>query len=339
MEKARKRIEYIDILKGFAIITVVFLHVHSGYDVEGTPAGYLIRYFRSFQMSTFFVLSGILYNPNINNYKDKIVGKIKTLFLPSVLWGGIIGIGLESVRKYLGTEGIENYNLKSEIVDFVLGKSSYYGSWFVFTLFGVYLLEYLISFICKKTNFPYKSILITIIHILFAVCGLLIGKYDFSLYYNLRFVLVASMLFYAGYLYQQFNKRHYTAIDILSVIVGIVLSMVNTGVVVFSDFYFANPVISVLAAFCSIYGLIGIAEKLSEKFNFRFLKLMGQNSIIVLYTHFILILVVIRMLEKLLKLPIHTFPAILSFIIIIALEFILVKFMPSCLKKLFGINK
>lgn len=339
MEKTKKRIDYIDILKGLAILSVVFLHVHGGYDIDNTPTEYIIRYFRSFQMSIFFVFSGILFNPLINNYKDKIINKVNSLLLPSILWGGLIGIALEYARMYLGTEGAENYNLKSEIIGFLLGKSSYYGSWFVFTLFGVYLLEYLISFVCKKINLSYKSIPVVIIHILFAVGGLFIGKYEIGLYFRIRYILIAAMLFYAGYIYQQINKRHNIVIDIFTVIAGGVLSMVNTDIVIFSDFQFANPIISVLAAFCTIYGLIGITEKLSTKINFRFLKLMGQNSIIVLYTHFILIMVVIRMLEKLLKLQIHTFPGILSFIIIVSIEFILVKFMPSCFKKLFGIRK
>ena len=339
MIQEKKRIDYIDVLKGFAILTVVFLHVHSGYDVDGTVSGYAIRYFRSFQMSIFFAMSGILFNPVIKDYREKIIGKIKTLFLPSVLWGGVIGVAVNFVRMYLGSEGIDNFNIKKEITYLLLGRSSYFGSWFVFSLFGVYLLEYFISYICKKININYFSVYVVVLHVAFAVGGLFIGRYTVGTYYNIRYILVASLLFYIGYVYQQSKKHHIVYIDIAAIIIGFVLSMVNSDIVVFSDFNFANPLVSLLASISTIYGLIGVTQVLSKKINFPFLKLMGRNSIIVLYTHFLLILSVIRILEKLLHLPIHTFPAILSFLIIVVIEFVLAKFMPKSLKKLFGIYK
>ena len=148
LETAKKqRIEYIDVLKGIGILSVVLLHTYSGYEISGKPIEYVLKYFTSFHMALFFFLSGLLFNPVISDYKERIVRKIKTLFLPFILWDGVIAIAVEAMRYALGSEGFANYDLKGQVIDFLLGKSSYTGSWFIFTLFMAYMLEYLITFI------------------------------------------------------------------------------------------------------------------------------------------------------------------------------------------------
>lgn len=52
LETAKKqRIEYIDVLKGIGILSVVLLHTYSGYEISGKPIEYVLKYFTSFHMA------------------------------------------------------------------------------------------------------------------------------------------------------------------------------------------------------------------------------------------------------------------------------------------------
>ena len=51
---ARKRIEYVDVAKGIAILSVIVGHTFSAYD----PGSLLNRFIYSFHMPLFFILSG-----------------------------------------------------------------------------------------------------------------------------------------------------------------------------------------------------------------------------------------------------------------------------------------
>lgn len=213
MEKSLKvtkngRIEYVDVLKGVGILSVVLLHVYSGYNIAGKPIEYVLKYFTSFHMGLFFFLSGMLFNPYISNYSQRINRKIKTLFLPYLLWDGVIGTGVEFVRCALGSEGAANYDLKKTIIDFLLGKSTYTGSWFVLTLFLTYMLEYLISFICKKAKLSYDSIPIVILHVLFIPVSLVLNSNAIGDYFRLKLILRACVFLYWLFIcsYQNKNK-------------------------------------------------------------------------------------------------------------------------------------
>lgn len=73
----------IDILRGFAVIFVVLGHC-------GFP---LSRFLYQFHTALFFIVSGFFwqqhYSDNIAGIKNLVVTKLKTLWLPYVLWNGI----------------------------------------------------------------------------------------------------------------------------------------------------------------------------------------------------------------------------------------------------------
>lgn len=343
MEKSLKvtkngRIEYVDVLKGVGILSVVLLHVYSGYNIAGKPIEYVLKYFTSFHMGLFFFLSGMLFNPYISNYSQRINRKIKTLFLPYLLWDGVIGTGVEFVRCTLGSEGAANYDLKKTIIDFLLGKSTYTGSWFVLTLFLTYMLEYLISFICKKAKLSYDSIPIVILHVLFIPVSLVLNSNAIGDYFRLKLILRACVFFYIGYLFARIKTkiRLNVLVLFLMLAVGMVLSLVFPRVS-FSEYTFGNVLYILPSAICTICSLCGLFELLCNKTQLKFLRFIGQYSIIVFYTHLLLMYTVIRMFEKLFHMQIHTFPPLFAFVIIVVLEFVLIKFMPLFLKRLFGI--
>lgn len=343
MEKSLKttkndRIEYVDVLKGIGILSVVLLHVYAGYDIAGKPIEYVLKYFTSFHMGLFFFISGMLFNPDISDYAQRINKKVKTLFLPYLLWDGVIGTGVEFVRCALGSEGAENYDLKKTIIDFLLGKSTYTGSWFVLTLFLTYMFEYLIAFICKKTKLSYGSVTVAILHALLMPISLALNSGAIGDYFRLKLVLRACVFFYIGYLFARIKTRIKLNVLVMFLMLaaGMALSLAFPRVS-FSEYAFGNVLYILPSAVCTICSLCGLFELLCNKIRFKFLRLIGRYSIIVFYTHLLLMYTVIRMLEKLFSMQIHTFPPLVAFFIIVVLEFVLIKFMPPFLKRLFGI--
>ena len=70
----KTRITWIDIVKGFAILTVVFLHTHNGYDTSGKAVFYINKWITSFHMALFFVFAGYFFKiPNtLANIKKRM---------------------------------------------------------------------------------------------------------------------------------------------------------------------------------------------------------------------------------------------------------------------------
>ena len=76
-----KRVDYIDKLKGFAIILVVMGHVLEwGMGISDSPAN---LFYSSFHMPLFIIVSGMFYREK--NFKDFIVNIIKKLILPYII--------------------------------------------------------------------------------------------------------------------------------------------------------------------------------------------------------------------------------------------------------------
>ena len=76
---ARKRVEYVDVAKGIAILSVVVGHTFSAYD----PGSLLDKVIYSFHMPLFFILSGFFYKPQ--EFKKAFWKKVKGVLIPYFL--------------------------------------------------------------------------------------------------------------------------------------------------------------------------------------------------------------------------------------------------------------
>lgn len=333
----RKRLDYIDFVKGIGILSVVFFHSYNGYDLS-VPAFHMLKYITSFHMVLFFFLSGILFKPEIENYKQKIVSKVKSLIIPYLVWGCVIGSCVEVLRRMLGTQGIEGFGVANILKQTANGDGMVDGSWFLYTLFAVYMLEFLLSFICKKTSVKYQGVVMFVLHLALGVGGYFVGLAVGDLF-KIPHILIASMFFYFGFLFANSELQIKEFVYPILFVLGGVLCFVNNESVSFALLDFGIYPIFVLSALMTIIGLIGMSQMLFDKqskLKFPLLRYYGKNSIIVLMTHMILMFVVVRMLEKLLHMEIHTFPALASFVIISALELLVIRLMPKFLKATFG---
>lgn len=91
----KERIQYIDMAKGFAMITIVMHHLVQS-NLEGDAVSTIIFFNHSFHTRLFFFLSGMvvaLSGANFSRWKDTWnfgMKKTKTLLLPFVVWSVII---------------------------------------------------------------------------------------------------------------------------------------------------------------------------------------------------------------------------------------------------------
>lgn len=154
----KERLDYIDALRGFTMILVVFAHVETfilSIEVHETFLGSL---FQSFRMPLFFFISGFL-SYKIDKSWDLVIWKhymfrrIRFQIIPTLICGAIYTYCL----------------LKVNIVDFI---SDYYklGYWFTICLFGMLFILHTTNLVLYKFSISKKKY---VIFILFTITCLL----------------------------------------------------------------------------------------------------------------------------------------------------------------------
>ena len=137
----KQRIEYIDALRGFTMILVVFAHVQTfSFDIQPNST-LLSSLFLSFRMPLFFFISGYFaYRKEnaesaIKIFFNNIVKKFRILILPTLLFG------------ILFTQLCTNHS----ITEFLTHKMKL-GYWFTLTLFEMFIVLHLCCMISHKQN-------------------------------------------------------------------------------------------------------------------------------------------------------------------------------------------
>ena len=159
-----QRIEYIDALRGFAMLLVVFCHInYFTFGVNGSSS-LMVTTFSSFMLPLFFILSGFLAYKSellLCNGKTLLVNvfkKFTVLVIPALV------IGL-----------IYTYFHSSRGADVFINNEMKMGYWFTFSLFQMFLIFYLISYVTRKssikgnTKFCFVSLIIVAIFMYIAL--------------------------------------------------------------------------------------------------------------------------------------------------------------------------
>ena len=133
----KKRIEFIDALRGFTMILVVFQHIES-FSLKLSPPTFICQILMQFRMPLFFFISGyIVYKANqiydFRNYLTLCFKKIKIQLIPTLIFG--------LLYTYI--------TLGMDFNDFI-APTLKLGYWFTLTLLGMFLIYYTTSFIYYK---------------------------------------------------------------------------------------------------------------------------------------------------------------------------------------------
>lgn len=341
----KKRIEWVDALKGFAILTVIYIHNL----FPETQAVYFVpaKLISAFHMTLFFMAAGYFFNP----FKDIafvpfLKKKAKALLIPYFVWGVVINFGINFIRSQLGTS--INLNIKNTLISALLGKGSGLSSWFLLVLFDIYIIQYVISrLLCKL--FHYKKAPVICCTLLVNLGLMAIGYFVTSPVlnlYRLKYAFLTCIFFYCGYLIRllwetaksKVPDHLITALVFLTA--GVILSFVNGKVSLFND-HFGKPYLTPFVALMINFGLFGVFKQL-DKYSgtaiMRGLIYFGQNTIIILLTHKIIILG-FRVAENLMHMPDHTLNPVLATVITVLVEIPVIYFCRRFIPATFGKEK
>lgn len=158
LQTDRQRNKYLDIVKAVAIICVVFGHCIQ----YGSGQNYLanglffdnvvFKVIYSFHMPVFMLVSGYLFafSRDKQNWTDAIVHKIKTLFMPIILWSLIPFSVSLFASWYHGNEGLTVLLLCKKFISTVLENL-----WFLWAIFWCSLVVILVNRFLKNSKIVY----------------------------------------------------------------------------------------------------------------------------------------------------------------------------------------
>lgn len=215
-----KRIEYIDMLKGFAMVLVILGHM------TYTPRELKILLY-IFHIPLFFFLSGFTFSiKKYNNFLEFFIKKFKTIVIPYFL----LNIAVFLFRAIiLQPESI----LKIDILGFVKSLiiadrlHIYFQLWFLTSLFLSELVSY---FIVKYSDNWLKWTLSFGILIILSFAGKLLYMNDFYLIWSFDTVPYATIFLLSGYIIKlNINKlekllrfRYFLPITVATIFIGII---------------------------------------------------------------------------------------------------------------------
>lgn len=152
-----KRIEYIDALRGFTMILVVFQHVATfcwGITHKDVPSVH--EYFMQIRMPMFFFISGfVLYKKDVDWNFSFVTKFLKKKFLIQII---------PTIIFLLAFVHVCGFSLEACLTD-----SSKGGYWFTYTLFVYFLFYAILRFLCRKCNDKTFTIIIIVVGLAFYV--------------------------------------------------------------------------------------------------------------------------------------------------------------------------
>ena len=284
-DEYKNRIKWIDILKGFAIVMVMYGHRVYNADYEALSIVRAEVY--SFHVPLLFFLSGYVFNvSHYTSFRKFINKKIKSLIIPMVIFS-IITIAFDYI--YYGMiVGVKSNATKDFIINRMIGivfqcrKSPYMGLlWFLPALFLICILMYWIIKVAAESTFKIFSISCA-----FVAIGLVcISLFSTMLPWYVDNSCIALMFFALGYIskkdrwLEKINNKQYLLLFIIPNIVSMYLNykcLGNQSV----DLYLnriGNPLLYLLESISGIFLVVGLFYKVEKN---RCLLYIGRNSLI-----------------------------------------------------------
>lgn len=134
----KKRIEYLDALRGFTMLLVIFSHVELFCFGLSANSSILNTLFIQFRMPLFFFVSGFLaYNPKIiwtgNTWISATKKKLRVQIIPTLIFGLLF-----------------TYLVSSESIYTFFAAPMKLGYWFTISLLEMFLIYYTVNYLVYK---------------------------------------------------------------------------------------------------------------------------------------------------------------------------------------------
>lgn len=280
----KKRVEWVDILKGIAIICVFIGHTTS---MEyGNVSGMLKIWIYSFHMPLFFFLSGyVFFIKNCDDYKTFLKKKIKSIIIPLISFS-VISVIFDLLYYTLLLHD-PDHSLQIEINKligiFTQQKTGEYNTvlWFLPCLFVV---ENIFYWIIKFTNKYNKTCVIYISALCIYFVGVIyIKTIGILLPWCIETSMIAILFMSIGYL-MKINKEYFEILNakwtIVLFAINIIVAFVNyslSGYIVDLNIdAIGNPLLFPVAALSGILGFVTLFKNVKK---LRMIKYIGRNSL------------------------------------------------------------
>ena len=269
-KNTNNRIAWLDQLKGFGIILMVYGH--------NFPA--LEEYIYSFHMPLFFIIAGIFHPKKINI--PTIKKRFRQILLPYFLWSFILfGFWLFIGRKFGESVHLDLSITKNFIgIFFAQGDINFMNwgipMWFLPTIFLTFLLFGLILKI-KNTILQYSVLVMSI------VLGFLIANFcRVYLFWSLDVALVSLFFYSFGFYAKDFIKSNNNKGVLSLLILGVIHVVVSLFLLQKIDMYRSTYGNEILFLLNSLVGFLFWGSLFKNFLPLKFLVFFGKNTMPVL---------------------------------------------------------
>ena len=275
-----KRLHYIDVAKGFAMILVITGHCVSAPE-------WLRMWLYTFHMPLFFLLTGLTFSVDrYKGFKDFFIRKVKTIVVPYFSLGIIMWIVYLPVQHFI-RGGIDKQYIEKFIGVFLAYRlhNYNYGMWFLTCLFVSEIIVYfIVKGLQRKTGI--SNYIITFLIILFSVSGKITVDNIKGFYWSIDLAPFAMAFILLGYLFKQYNgkinpilNKPYITLAFFSVTVLFTV-LCNVTYHRAYDMYsckIGNYILYMLGALSGIVFSLSLALLIDKN---RFLEYIGQNTLV-----------------------------------------------------------
>ena len=300
----KKRFEFIDIAKGFAIIAVVLWHIGFAIDeIELFPFKTMFAG-GMWHVPVFFILSGFfIKETSILNTLAFIKGKIISVhlvtlcfYIPAVLLHNVfIHCGFYSLSVEYGGKYVTEYALIDFFKQCLLaicfaGREPIVGPlWFAYVLSLAFIGYALLTCICRKIFGPdrYEKIRLVFCVLLAVVSAVLSNKLGLTINRFSNTLVVMLLLSIGQYVFQnaKVSFKSWYALGVALLFVW--QSAVLNGNVNLNDNVYKDLFQLICGSICSLYVICFISIRISNTVVGKFIGFVGRKSFYIMALHFV----------------------------------------------------
>lgn len=257
----KKRIEWVDILRGISMILIVYWHII----IQCDKLSGLTKYMATFHIPIFFMISGFVFKiKEDKKYKSYIWEKFKRLMVPYFVFAFLFLIPFYIFEKEI--------NICKSIFGIFYGNGNdgllkqNSPLWFLPCIFISYQFFYWIEKSSLKFKNKVKNIYVYICSsLLFLICGFI--SYfipHFRLPWGIDVAIVLSFFFSIGKIirivYERWkNNKYYKAIGVALIIIGFIVGMNNAYVTCMNHIY-GNYWLFIISASATSVGIMFLIQ-------------------------------------------------------------------------------
>ncbi len=274
------RLEYIDILRGFAIITVVMGHIIQ-YNIHGIAASACFDFIYSFHMGFFFFISGctasLSADKNVwDNFYSFLYKKCCQLLVPFIVWGLVI---------YSIVNSVHYSDIPCRFVE-IFSQPDNQSPWFLLYLFCIQIVFFVCCALSAKSRIKYARlfVLFTSIPVVFTVLFL---KNKFVTPYFVWISPDYLLLFLLGFLVQTYtnNDNRVKYVVLLCSIAFIYYAPQYDFYHYSSQMRIIKIIVSISFSFAVFY-VAKFAFSESGEWTRKILRILGTNTLEIYVSHY-----------------------------------------------------